>query len=144
MRFYQFLLFHSSNIRSDHPRHIIFMILALIFHLIINFSAIFIKRKRNPTAIFFDHFFYRNKLSFSFFSCIRFRIKPNSFCFTTSSRFNTLENIPSIDKGQYGFSRLKLPLTSLSSLLGVSPAASSALSATIFSPEKLLGTCQQA
>ena len=52
--------------------------------------------------------------------------------------------IPSIDKGKYGFSGLKQMLAALSSLPGDSPAASSALPAPVFAPEKLRKTCQRA
>ena len=57
--------------------------------------------------------------------------------------FNS-EIIPSIDKGEYGFSGLKQALAALSSLPGASPAASSALPEPVFAPEKLHRTCQRA
>ena len=45
--------------------------------------------------------------------------------------------LPSVDKEQYDFSRLKLRPALLSSVPGVSPAASSAALAVISAPEKL-------
>ena len=52
--------------------------------------------------------------------------------------------IPSIGKGKHGFSGLKQQPASFSSLLGVSPAASSALLAAVSAPEKLQRTFQRA
>ena len=44
--------------------------------------------------------------------------------------------VPSIDKNKHGFSRQLKRLPALSSLLGVSPAASSALPAAVHAPGK--------
>ena len=52
-------------------------------------------------------------------------------------------NIPSAYKGQHGFSGPRGPLAALSSLPGVSPAASSVLPASPYAPEKLRRTCQR-
>ena len=46
-------------------------------------------------------------------------------------------SIASIDKGTYGFPGSKRPLASLSSLMGDSPSASSALPAVVYPPGKL-------
>ncbi|WP_298030023.1 hypothetical protein [uncultured Dysosmobacter sp.] len=53
------------------------------------------------------------------------------------------ETVPSVNKGQRGFSGHLKRLAALSSLPGGSPAASSALPAAESAPEKLQRTCQR-
>ena len=56
----------------------------------------------------------------------------------------TGEVIPSVDKGKHGFSGLKRPPASSSSLPGASPAASSSSLAAVSAPEKLRRTFRRA
>ena len=65
------------------------------------------------------------------------------FLFSITPNYGKLPMLPSVDKGQHGFLGHLRHLAVLSSLPGVSPAASAALPDAKSASKKLRGTCQR-